>query len=104
MYEAVVAMMGVKNLLTELGVDLGTPVIYEDNDGARRLAMSGMGQKKARHLDVKHHLVQDLCRDGEIPVLRLPGVDQPADLLTKGSHTAKNHSYLRGKLGVVIST
>ncbi len=104
MYEAVVATMGVKNLLTELGVDLGTPVIYEDNDGARRLAMSGMGQKNARHLDVKHHLVQDLCRDGEIQVLRLPGVDQPADLLTKGSHTAKNHSYLRGKLGVVIST
>ncbi|MCP4125689.1 MAG: hypothetical protein GY753_01340 [Gammaproteobacteria bacterium] len=104
MYEAVVATMGVKNLLAELGVDLPTPVIYEDNDGVIRLAMSGMGQKKARHLDVKHHLVQDMCRKGEIQVLRLPGVDQPADLLTKGSHTAESHSFLRGKLGVVIST
>ncbi len=104
MYEAVVATMGVKNLLAELGVDLRTPVIYEDNDGVIRLAMSGMGQKKARHLDVKHHLVQDMCRKGEIQVLRLPGVDQPADLLTKGSHTAESHSFLRGKLGVVIST
>ncbi len=25
--------------------------------------MSGMGQKRARHLDIKHHFVQDLCRE-----------------------------------------
>ncbi len=43
MYEAVVATMGIKNLLVELGADPGTPLIYEDNDGARRLAMSDMG-------------------------------------------------------------
>ncbi len=103
-YEAVVATMGIKNILLELGIGPGRPKIYEDNDGARRLAMSGMGQKRERHLDVKHHLVQDLCQGGQVEVVRLPGVDQPADLLTKGSHTAKTHAYLREGLGVVMNT
>ncbi len=102
-YKAVVATMGIQNLLVELGADPGTPVIYEDNDGARRLAMSDMGQKRARHLDIKHHLVQDLCRDGKVEVVRIPGENQPADLLTKGSHTAKAHAYLRECLGVLAS-
>ncbi len=104
LYEAAVASMGIKNLLEELGMNPSTPLIYEDNDGARRLAMSGMGQKRARHLDIKHHLVQDLCRDGQVEVVRLPGEDQPADLLTKGSHTAKAFTYLREGLGVVMNT
>ncbi len=103
-YEAAVASMGIKNLLEELGINTSTPQIYEDNDGARRLATSGMGQKRARHLDIKHHFVQDLCRDGKVEVVRLPGEDQPADLLTKGSHTSKVHAYLREKLGVMIGT
>ncbi len=94
---------GTKNLLLELGIGPGRPKIYEDNDGARRHAMSGMGQKRARHLEIKHHLVQDLCQDGQVEVVRLPGVDQPADLLTKGSHTEKTHAYLREGLGVVVN-
>ncbi len=95
--------MGFKNLLEELGVNSGIPVVYEDNDGARRLAASGMGQKRARHLDIKHHFVQDLCRDGKVEIIRLPGEDQPVDLLTKGSHGAKSHAYLRRCLGVMTS-
>ncbi len=96
--------MGVKNLLMELGLDPGTPIIYEDNDGARRLAMHGMGQRRARHLDIKYHVVQDLCKEGKLEVVRLPGENQPADLLTKGSHTAKAFDRLREGLGVLIST
>ncbi len=102
--EAAVAAMGIKNLLVEMGTDPGTPLIYKDNDGARQLAMSGMGQKRARHLEIKHHFVQDLCRNENIKVIRLPGEDQPADLLTKGSHTAKAHDYLRKGLGVMVNT
>ncbi len=94
--------MGLQNLLDENGVTLErTCYIHEDNDGSRRLAMSGMGQKKARHLQTKHHYVQELCRDCKVKVVRVASEQQPADLLTKGSHTGKMHSYLRAKLGVV---
>ncbi len=80
------------------------PTLYEDNDGVRRLAKSGMGQKRARHLMMKLHYVQDLCKGGLIDVVRVSGKEQPADILTKGSHTVKEFAYLRGKLGVIISS
>ncbi len=36
------------NLMKESGINLeDTCLIHEDNDGSRRLAMNGMGQKKA---------------------------------------------------------
>ncbi len=78
-----------------------TCLIYEDNDGSRRLAMNGMGQKKARHLETKYHYVQELCRQNKVKVVRIPTGEQTADLLTKGSHTTKVHSHLMTKLGVV---
>ncbi len=63
LYESSVASVGLYNMLEQCGVTLkGTCTIYEDNDGTRRLATNGMGQKKARHLDIKHHYVQELCR------------------------------------------
>ncbi len=105
LYESAVASMGLHNLVKESGMILEeTCKIYEDNDGSRRLAMSGMGQKKARHLQTKHHYVQELCGTGKVKVLRIPTGDQPVDLLTKGSHTGKLHAYLLGRLGVVNQT
>ncbi len=103
LYEAAVATVGLQNLAVGLGVTVDRPpVLYKDNDGVRRIAKSGMGQKKARHLMMKLHYVQDLCEKGTIDVVRLAGKEQPADLLTKGSHTVKAFTYLREKLGVVI--
>ncbi len=103
LYEAAVATVGVRNLVEGLELKVThTPVLYEDNDGVRKLAKSGMGQKKARHLMMKLHYVQDLCREGLIDVVRLAGEEQPADLLTKGSHTVTTFTYLLERLGVVI--
>ncbi len=97
--------MGLRNLLKESGIPLEeTRIIYEDNDGSRRLAMNGMGQKKARHLETKHHYVQELCGKNVVKVVRVPSGEQPADLLTNRSHTGKVHSHLLAKLGVVNHT
>ncbi len=102
LYESAVASVSLHNLVSEIGIELTkTCVIYEDNNGSRRLAMDGMGQKKARHLETKHHLVQELCSQGKVTVERIPTKDQPADLLTKGSHTGKQFSHLLDRLGVV---
>ncbi len=104
LYEASVATVSIKNLINEMGSTTTIPSIYEDNDGARRLAMAGMGQKKARHLMTKHHYVQELCQEGEIKIERIPTSEQPADLLTKGSHTIAIFNYLRDKLRMVINS
>ncbi len=102
LYESAVTSMGLHNLVKECGVSLeGTCLIHEDNDGSRRLAMNGMGQKKSRHLLTKNHYIQELCRDKKVEVVRIASGEQPADLLTKGSHTCKAHLYLMAKLGVM---
>ncbi len=102
MYEAAVATVGVQNLIRDYGIQVRhPPTLYEDNDGVRRLAKSGMGNKRARHLSMKFHFVQDLCDKGKIDIVRMAGKEQPADLLTKGSHTVKAFTYLREKLGVI---
>ncbi len=75
LYEAAKSAMGTHNLLTEMGADIPAPLLLEDNDGARRLAAAGMGQKKARHLQIKHHYVQELCREGRVRIDRLSGAD-----------------------------
>ncbi len=101
LYEAAVSSMGSSNLLSELGVSTGSPTLWEDNDGSRRLATSGLGQKKGRHLKIKYHYVQQLCKEIQVEVKRVDGDEQTADILTKGSHRAQTFSYLRGKLGMV---
>ncbi|MCP3667564.1 MAG: hypothetical protein GY696_34570 [Gammaproteobacteria bacterium] len=99
--EAAKSAVGTHNLLTEMGTDLPAPLLLEDNDGARRLAAAGMGQKKARHLQNNHHYVQELCKKGRITIDRLDGANQPADLLTEGTHTARTWEHLLARLGVM---
>ncbi len=100
LHEAAVSAMGSINMLSELGISMDPPTLWEDNDGSRRLATSGLGQRKARHLDIKYHYVQQLCKEGKIAIKRVAGDQQTADILTKGSHTAKFYTYLRDLLGV----
>ncbi len=83
LHEAAVTSMGLANLLKQMGHEIGPPILHEDNDGCRRLAIAGMGQKRARHLEVKYHYVQELCERGLVPIERVGTGDQPADLLTK---------------------
>ncbi len=95
LHEAATTVIGLKNLIGELTIKIKhPPTLYEDNDGVQQFATSGMGQKKARHLMMKLHYIQDLCEEGESKVLRIAGKEQPADILTKGLHTIKEFTYL----------
>ncbi|MCP4268081.1 MAG: hypothetical protein GY777_21335 [Candidatus Brocadiaceae bacterium] len=95
------ATVSIRNVIMEMGLKTHVPIIYEDNDEARRLAIAGMGQNKARHLMTKHHYVQELCRERIIIIERVPTDGQPADLLTKGSHTVATFNKLRDKLYIL---
>ncbi len=92
--------MGLVNLLAQMGHKTDSPILYEDNDGCRRLAIAGMGQKRARHLEIKYHYVQELCEKGLVRIERVGTSDQPAGLLTKGRHTVNEHQHLMTRLGV----
>ncbi len=86
-------------MVNEIGVKVERQCkLFDDNDGARQLAMHGMGQKKARHLSSKYHKVQELCEEGKVIILRVPTEDQPADLLTinriiRNDHIFHTHTF-----------
>ncbi len=72
----------------EVVIVTDVPKIYEDNDGARKLAKSGMGEKWDRYLSVKHDYAHDLyVWKGSSRREEFPPVRKTADLFTKGSRT-----------------
>ncbi len=84
----------------ELEINHETPIILEDNDGARLLATKGMGKNKLRHLPLKHHTIRDMCNNGEVTIVRVPTKGQAADILTKGNFSQAKFSQLRSLLGL----
>ncbi|MCP5023831.1 MAG: hypothetical protein GY930_18945, partial [bacterium] len=71
-HEATQMTLKVNNLLEELGCkSQKPPVILEDNDGMRAMAMGDVGGKKrCRHLALKYHLVRESCEEGKVRVER----------------------------------
>jgi len=64
-----------------------TPV-YCDNDAAICIAEDSIWHSNTKHFQVKLHYIQDQVRTGKLKILRVPSVDNIADILTK----SLNHS------------
>ena len=73
--------MGVKSLLRELGIDV-TIKLHLDSSSAKSM-MSRLGVGRVRHLETRMLWIQQLVRIGTIRVKWIPGVNNPADVLTK---------------------
>ena len=57
--------------------------IFEDNQGAVQLSQSPVSNSNSKHVDVRHHFLRELVRQGDISVSRIPSGYQHADILTK---------------------
>jgi len=73
--------IGLRNMMTDLGVDLGLTV-KTDASAAKGIA-SRKGIGKVRHIEVSQLWLQDKVRIGEIEIVKVDGVDNAADALTK---------------------
>ena len=60
----------------------GFPV-FEDNQGAVQLAQNPITNSNSKHIDVRHHFLQELVRQRDIKVVQVPSEFQHADILTK---------------------
>ena len=75
-----------RNLLKALGFGnlvIGAAVLHKDNQGAIRLAINPSAHQRAKHIDVKHHLIRDLIRNKSIALEYVSTGDEQADILTK---------------------
>jgi Reverse transcriptase (RNA-dependent DNA polymerase)/GAG-pre-integrase domain len=75
------------------------PILFCDNAGAIDLIHNQKFHNKAKHIDIRyHHIRDDMVGKGRLKVVHIPGVEQPADVLTKQlpATTARKHIYNMG--------
>ena len=75
-------LLGFKSLLADLGIEPARSELYTDSSAALGVAnRTGLG--KLRHLAVHLLWLQEKVRSGEICMHKVPGSQNPADVLTK---------------------
>ena len=91
-----------RSLLDDLHIDISKPtLIYEDNQSAIAVAMSqNTVQKRRKHIDVRHHFIQEAIQNGTICVHYCPTDHMIADILTKPLARGQFET-LRTRLGLV---
>ena len=57
--------------------------IFEDNQGAVQLSQNPVADSNTKHIDVRHHVLRELVRQGDVSVSHVPSEYQHADILTK---------------------
>ena len=57
--------------------------IFEDNQGAVQLSQNPVSNSNSMHIDVRHHVLRELVRQGDVSVSHVPSEYQHADILTK---------------------
>ncbi|CAN0441784.1 unnamed protein product, partial [Ascophyllum nodosum] len=67
----------------EPSMRVGAVNVFEDNEGAIKLATNKHASRRTKHIDVKHHLVRDASDAQRVRVAYVRSGDQHADLLTK---------------------
>ena len=73
-----------RNLLGELGYTCTTSSpLYIDNESAVTVSKNPEHHGRMKHLDLRFYWLRDAVDQGIIAPLRIPGNEQPADILTK---------------------
>ncbi len=81
--KGVAAALGQQALFADLGLQVGIR-LWSDSSAALGIC-SRQGLGKLRHVDTKTLWLQQAVRVGRVEVRKVPGVSNPADLLTKHS-------------------
>ena len=71
-------------ILNDLGFKLKKPTpIYEDNMSAINIINDKIPTERSRHIDIQYFAIQDWRENGDIIMVHIPGIINPADSMTK---------------------
>jgi len=85
-------ILGMISLAADFGMTLHGRIFSDASAALGVVNRTGVG--KLRHIRVQFLWIQDKVRDGELEVKKVPGVDNPADLLTKNVDAATMNRHL----------
>ena len=78
--------MFMRQLLPTFGRPINGPTItYKDNESCISLAINDTTTSKFKHIDIKHHYIRDLVKQGSISITRCSSSDMLTDILNKFS-------------------
>ena len=80
--EGSIAMLGIEAMLLDVSEEIHEQLIGSDSMSALSLT-AGTGSWRTRHLRIKASWLQEALSVGSLQTKHVPGVVQPADLLTK---------------------
>ena len=73
-----------QQLVSELRIDtIGPTPIHVDNRTAIKLTKDSKFHTHAKHIDIKHHYIQDTIKDQDIVVISCASKENLADVFTK---------------------
>ena len=94
--------MGTQSLLKDMEVDVKIRIL-EDSSAAKGIAeRTGLG--KVRHIEVNQLWIQEKVREGRIQLVKVDGVENLADALTKYVESDMLEKHIRGTQCEVTST
>ncbi|GJQ73702.1 hypothetical protein Trydic_g14037 [Trypoxylus dichotomus] len=79
-----------RRFLIELGMERLADVKVYNNLSALRLAENPTYHARSKHIDIRHHLVRDVLKSGQLELLHVGTNDMIADVLTKGLPRTKH--------------
>lgn len=99
--DAVKEAIYLRKFIKGLGFELpSTLKIFNDNNGARKLAENPVFHARTKHIDVRHHFIREVLDSGILKIEYTPTEIMPADILTKGLSKPK-HEKCIDLLGLV---
>ena len=92
--------MWMHNWLLEVDLPQTLPAILRvNNSPALFLAQYTKGHARAKHIDIRHHYIQERVKVGDLDVVYIPSTENPADLFMKPLPHAP-HTYMIKLLGL----
>jgi len=86
--ETIKEILYFRSLMNELGYEQHGPTrIYEDNNGALKLAKNSVFHDRSKHIDIKHHFIREALENAHIDVRRVSSKKNHADIFTKSLGT-----------------
>jgi hypothetical protein len=81
----------------------GATPVYEDNEGAAKLANNPMGSNMTKHIHIKHHYIRELVDAKRVAVVLVGTANMMVDGLTKALPEPKHIMILMRCMGAAPS-
>ena len=77
-------MVWMHSWLSEVEMEYTCPGVFKgDNQGAIALTKNTQDHSKVKHINIRHHYIQELIQSGDIVMEQVPSAENLADLFTK---------------------